>query len=56
MWNPEAQRLKMSAAEVEGGEGHLTCAKNALFNHEKALYRERLRCYDAMIAAHEEKQ
>ena len=46
----------MSAAEVEGGEGHLTCVKNALLNHEKALYRERLMCYNAMLAAHEEKQ
>ena len=39
----------MSAAEVEGGEGHLTCARNALLNHERALYRERLMCYDAMF-------
>ena len=56
MWIPDAERLKISAAEVEGGEGHLSCVKNALMNHEKALYRERLTCYDAMHAAHEEKQ
>ena len=30
--------------------------KNALMNHERALYHERLTCYDAMLAAHEEKQ
>ena len=46
----------MSAAEVEGGEGHLVCVKDALFKHENALYRERVMCYDAMRAAHEEKQ
>ena len=41
---PEAERLKMSAADVKGGEGHLTWVKKALFNHEKALYLERLVC------------
>ena len=56
MWFPNAERLKMSAAEVEGGEGHLSCVKNTLMNHEKALYCERLTYYDAMHAAHEEKQ
>ena len=55
MWIPDAERLRMSAAEVEGGEGHLSCVKNALMNHERALYHERLACYDAMLAAHEEK-
>ena len=30
--------------------------KNALMNHERALYRERLTCYDAMLAAHEVEQ
>ena len=53
MWIPDAERLKMSAAEVGGGEGHLSCVKNA---HEKGLCRERLACYDAMLAAHEEKE
>ena len=52
MWIPDAERLKMSAAEVEGGEGHLFCVKNALINHEKALYRERLTCYVAMRHPH----
>ena len=47
-------RIKRS--EVEGGEGHLSCVKNALMNHERALYNERLTCHDAMLAAHEEKQ
>ena len=56
MWIPDAERLKISAAEVEGGEGHLSCVKNVLINHERALYHERLTCHDAMIAAHEEKQ
>ena len=56
MWIPDAERLKMSAAEVEGVEGHLSCVRNALWNHEKALYCERLTCYDAMLAAHEEEQ
>ena len=46
----------MSAAEVEGGEGHLSCVRNALWNHENALYCERLTRYDAMLAAHEEEQ
>ena len=27
MWIPDAERLKMSAAEVEGGEGHLSCVR-----------------------------
>ena len=30
--------------------------KDALVWHEKALYRERVMCYDAMRSAHEEKQ
>ena len=30
--------------------------KDALVRHEKALYRERIMCYDTMQAAHEEKQ
>ena len=30
MWMPETERLKMSA-EVEGGEGHFICVKNALY-------------------------
>ena len=46
----------MSAAEVEGGEGHIACVKNALYKHEKALYPERHMCYDTMLAAHAEKQ
>ena len=56
MWIPDAERLKMSATEVEGGEGHLSCVRNALWNHEKVLYCERLTRYDAMLAAHEEEQ
>ena len=56
IWIPDTERLKMSAAEVEGGEGHLACLKTALVNHEKALYRERIKCYDEMFAAHEERQ
>ena len=56
MWISDAERLRMSGAEVEGGEGHLSCVKNALMNHERALYHECLTCYDAMLAAHEEKQ
>ena len=56
MWIPDEERLKMSAAEVEGGEGHLSCVRNAHWNHEKALYCERLTRYDAMLAAHEEEQ
>ena len=56
MWILDAERLKMSAAEVEGGDGHLFCVRNALWNREKALYCERLTCYDAMLAAHEEEQ
>ena len=38
----------MSAAEVGSGEGHLACVKDTLFKHEKALYRERVMCYDTM--------
>ena len=28
MWIAEVERLKLSAAGVEGGEGHLACVKN----------------------------
>ena len=45
MWIPDAERLKMSTAEVGGGDRNFSCVKNALMNHEKALYRKRLTCY-----------